>query len=36
MAQSLMHPTLDLSSDLDLRVVGLSPLLGSTLDMEPT
>ena len=34
-AQSVKHPTLDFSSDLDLRVVRLSPVLGSTLDMKP-
>lgn len=34
-AQSAKHPTLDLSSALDLRVVSWSPALGSTLGMEP-
>ena len=34
MAQSVEHPTLDLSSGLDLGVVSSSPTLGSTLDME--
>ena len=28
--------TLDLSSDLDLRVVSLNPVLGSMLDVKPT
>jgi len=31
LAQSVKHPTLDLGSGLDLRVVSLSPTLGSTL-----
>jgi len=35
-AQSVKHPTLDLSSGLDLRVVSSSSELGSTLGMEPT
>ena len=35
-AQSVKCRTLDLSSDLDLRVVSSSPRLGSTLGMEPT
>ena len=35
MAQSVKHPTLDLSSSLDLSVVSSSPGLGSTLDAEP-
>ena len=35
MAQSIKHPTLDLSSGLDLRVVSSSPTLGFMLDMEP-
>lgn len=30
-AQLVGHPTLDLSSGLDLRVVSLSPVLDSTL-----
>ena len=33
MVERLTH---DLSSGLDLRVVGSSPALGSTLGMEPT
>ena len=35
MAQLVEHPTLDLSSGLDLRVVSSSPVLGSTLGMKP-
>ena len=35
-AQSIKHPTLDLSSSLDLRVVSSSPTLGSTLGVVPT
>ena len=34
MAQSVKHPTLDLSSGLDLRVVSSSPMLGSVLGMK--
>jgi len=34
--QLVKHPTLDLSSGLDLRVVSSSPALGSTLSMETT
>ena len=34
-AQSVNHPTLDLSSDLDLRVMGSRPVLGFMLGMEP-
>ena len=34
-AQLTEHPTLNLSSGLDLRVVSLGPMLGSTLGMEP-
>ena len=34
MAQLVKHPTLDFSSDLDLRVLGSSPTLGSTLSVE--
>jgi len=34
MAQSVEHPTLDFSSGHDLRVVGLSPVLGSVLGGE--
>ena len=33
---SVKHPTLDLSSGLDLRLLSLSPALGSTLGMELT
>ena len=36
MAQSVEHPTLDLSSGLDLKVVNSSPTLGSMLGMEST
>jgi len=36
MAQSAKRPTLDLSSGRDLRVVSLSPALGSMLGGEPT
>ena len=35
-AQSAKHLTLDLSSDLDLRVMSSSPMLGSVLGVEPT
>ena len=35
-AQLIKHLTLDLSSGFDLRVMSLSPVLGSTLGMEPT
>ena len=34
-AQLVKHPTLDLSSSLDLRVVSSSPALGSALGIEP-
>ena len=34
-ALSGKQPTLDLSSDLDLRVMSSSPNLGSTLGMKP-
>ena len=34
-AQLVKHPTLDLSSDLDLRVVSSSPFLGSMLGVKP-
>jgi len=34
--QSVKHPTLDLSSGLDLRVMSSNPTLGSTWGMEPT
>lgn len=36
MAQSVKRLILDLSSSLHLRVLGSSPMLGSTLGMEPT
>ena len=36
MAQLVKHPTLDLSSDIDLRVVSSSPVVGSTLGTELT
>ena len=36
MAQSVKQPTLDLSSDLDLRVRSSSPALGSELGVRPT
>ena len=36
MAQSVKHPTLDLSSGLDLRVVRSSPTLDLVLAMEHT
>lgn len=36
MAKSVVCPTLDLSLALDLRVVGLGPVMGSTLGVEPT
>jgi len=35
-AQPVKHPTLDFSLGLDLGVVGSSPVLGSTLSVEPT
>jgi len=35
-AQSVEHPTLDLSWGLDLRVESLSPELGSMVSVEPT
>ena len=35
-AQSVEYPTLDLSSDHDLRVVSSSPALGSTMGVRPT
>jgi len=34
-ARSVKHPTLELSSGLDLRVVSSSPMLGSMLGVEP-
>jgi len=34
-AQSVQHSILDFGLGHDLRVVGLSPTLGSTLSMEP-
>ena len=34
-AQSVMCPTLDFGLGHDLKVVGLSPALGSVLGMEP-
>ena len=33
---SVKYLAFDLSSDLDLRVVSSSPMLGSTLEVEPT
>ena len=36
LAQLVKHLSLDLSSGLDLRVMSLSPALGSTLGLEPT
>ena len=36
MAQLVKGLTLDLSSDLDLRVVSSSPMLDSTLGLKPT
>ena len=36
MAQSVKHLMLDLSSGLNLGVVSSSPLLGYSLDVEPT
>ena len=36
MAQSVKHPTLDLSVGLELRVMSSSPVLGSTLSVKPT
>ena len=35
MAQLIEHPTLDFGSGHDLRVVRLSPVLGSALGIEP-
>ena len=35
-AQSVKRLTLDLSSGFDLRIVSLSPSLGSTLDVKAT
>ena len=35
-AHLIKHPTLDLSSDLDLRVMSSSPTLGSMLGLELT
>ena len=35
-AQSVKHPTLDLSSGPDLRVMSSSPALGSVLGVKPT
>ena len=35
MAQLVEHPTLDFGSGCDPRVKGLSPMLGSTLSVEP-
>ena len=35
-AQPVKHPTLDLDSGLDLRVIDLGPVLGSMLRMQPT
>ena len=34
-AQLVKHPTLDFSLGPDLRVMGLSPALGSALGVEP-
>lgn len=34
--QSVKHPTLDLILSLDPRVVSSSPVLGSTLGVQPT
>ena len=36
MAQPVKHPTLDLSSDLDLRAVGSRSTFGCTLGVEST
>ena len=36
MAWLIKHPTLNLSSGLDLRVMSSSPVLGSTLGVELT
>ena len=36
MAQSVMRPTLDFSSGLDLRVMSSSPALDFMLGVEPT
>lgn len=36
MAQLVQCPTLDRSSGFDLRVLGSSLVLGSTLGMDPT
>ena len=33
---SVKHPTLDLGSGLDLRVMSLGPTLGSVLGVKPT
>ena len=35
-AHLVKHPTPDLSSGLDLRIVSSSPMLGSMLGVEPT
>ena len=35
MAHEVEHPALDFSLGHDLKVMGLSPMLGSTLDVEP-
>ena len=35
MDQSVEHPTLDFGSGHDSRVVGLSPISGSALSVEP-
>jgi len=35
-AQSVKHPTPDVSSGLDLKVMSSSPILGSMLGMELT
>ena len=35
-AQSVKHPTLDLSSGLDLRVMSSSPILSPMLGVEST
>ena len=36
MAQSIKYLTLGLRSDLDLRILGSSPALGSVLSVEPS
>ena len=36
MAQSVKHPSLDLSSGLDLRVMSSSPTFGSTMGVVST